>query len=126
MHELLALAFKNLHFESYLTIRKREEVLGSIIQERKDLDRVKYQHVDTSIKEFDELTKDYFLYVSPTIKGEKEKTAEFCIKQVQLIHVYLKHSRSLCEENLHDCISCLPKFTNIFFALIIKIMLAGQ
>ena len=123
MHELLALAFKNLHFESYLTTRNRKEVLGSIIQERKDLDRVKYQYLDTSIKEFDERTKDYFLYVSPTIKGEKEKTAEFCIKHVQLI---LKHSRSLCEENLHGCISCLPKFTNIFFALIIKIMLAGQ
>ena len=117
MHELLALVFEILHFESYLTTRNWEEVMGTILQEKKDLESVKYQHLHTSTKEFDELTKDYFLYVSATINGEKGKTAEFWMKYVQLIHVYHEYSRSLREGDLHGYISCLPKFTNMFFAL---------
>ena len=35
MHELLALAFEILHFESYLTTRNWEEVMGTILQEKK-------------------------------------------------------------------------------------------
>ena len=73
--------------------------------------------MNTSTKEFDELTKEYFLYVSATINGEKGKTAEFWMKYVQPIHVYHKNSRSLREGNLHGYISCLTKFTNMFFAL---------
>ena len=37
----LALAFEILHFESYLTNGNQEEVLESILQEKKYLDRVK-------------------------------------------------------------------------------------
>ena len=62
MHELLTLASEILHFESYLTTRNWEEVMGTILQEKKDLESVKYQYLNTSTKEFDELTKDYFLY----------------------------------------------------------------
>ena len=91
--------------------------MGTILQEKKDLESVKYQHLHTCNKEFDELTKDYFLYVSATINGEKGKTAEFWMKYVQLIHVYHEYSRSLREGDLHGYISCLPKFTNMFFAL---------
>ena len=39
------------------------------------------------------------------------------MKYVQLIHVYHEYSRSLREGDLHGYISCLPKFTNMFFAL---------
>ena len=117
MHELLALAFEILHFESYLRTRNWEEVMGTILQGKKDLDRVKYQYLHTSSKEFDELTEDYFLYVSATINGENGKTAEFWIKHVQLIHVYHEYSRSLHEGDLDGYISCLPIFTNMFFAL---------
>ena len=35
MHELLSLAFEILHFESYLTTRNWEEVMGTILQEKK-------------------------------------------------------------------------------------------
>ena len=68
-------------------------------------------------EEFDKLPKDYFLYVSATINGEKGKTAEFRVKYVQLIHVYHEYSKSLQEGDLHGYISCLPKFTNMFLAL---------
>ena len=48
MHELLALAFEILHFESYLTTRNWEEVMGTILQEKKDLESqipiLEYQH----------------------------------------------------------------------------------
>ena len=44
MHELLSLAFEILHFESYLTTRNWEEVMGTILQEKKDLESVKYQY----------------------------------------------------------------------------------
>ena len=84
---------------------------------KKDLEHVKYQYLHTSTKEFDELTKYYFLYVSATINWEKGKTAEFWMKYIQLVHVYHESSRSLCEGDLHVYISCHPKFTNIFFAL---------
>ena len=84
---------------------------------KKDLESVKCQYLHTSTKEFDELTKDYFLYVSATINGEKGKTAEFWMKYVQLIQVYHEYSRSLREGDLHGYIYCLPKFTNMFFAL---------
>ena len=117
MHELLALVFEILHFESYLTTRNWEEVMVTILKEKKDLERVKYQYLHTSIKEFDELTEDYFLYVSATINEEKGKTAQFWMKYVQLIHVYHEYSRSLHEGDLHDYNSCLPEFTNMFFAL---------
>ena len=90
--------------------------MGTILQEKKDLEPVKYQHLHTSIKEFDELTEDYFLHVSATINEEKGKTEEFLMKYVQIIHVYHEYSRSLREGDLHGYISCLPKFTNIFFA----------
>ena len=39
------------------------------------------------------------------------------MKYVQLIHVYHEYSRSLREGDLHGYISCLPKFTNMFFSL---------
>ena len=81
------------------------------------MEHVKYQYLHTSTKEFDELTKYYFLHVSATINWEKGKTAEFWMKYVQLVHVYHESSRSLCEGALHVYISCHPKFTNIFFAL---------
>ena len=69
-HELLVLDFEIFHFDSYLTKRKREEVLITILQEMKDLYRVEYQYLHTSIKEFDGLTEDYLLYVSATINWE--------------------------------------------------------
>ena len=81
------------------------------------MERVKYQYLHTSTKKFDELAKDYFLYVSATMNGEKGKTAEFWMKYVQLIHVYHEYSRSLRERDFHDYISCLPKFTNVFSAV---------
>ena len=84
---------------------------------KKDLESAKYPYLHISTKEFDELTKDYFLYVSATINRKKRKTAEFSMKYVQLIHVYHEYSRSLREGDLHGYISCLPKFTNMFFAL---------
>ena len=56
MHELLALAFEILHFDSYLTTRNREEVFGTILQEKKDLDRIRCQYKHNSTREFDELT----------------------------------------------------------------------
>ena len=72
MHKLLALAFEILHFEAYLTTTNWEETIGTIPQEKKkDSECVKYQYLDTSTKEFNELTKDYFLYVSATINGKK-------------------------------------------------------
>ena len=117
MYELLALAFEILHFESYLTTRNWEEVIGIILQEKKDLERVKYQYLHTSTKEFEKLTKDYFLYVSGIINGEKGKTAEFWLKYVQLIHVYHEYTRSVREGDLHGYISCHPKFTYMFFVL---------
>ena len=79
MHKLLALAFEIIHFESYLTTRNREEVLGTILQEKKDLDRVKYQYLHTS-KKFDELTEDYLLFVSATINGEERKNSRMLDK----------------------------------------------
>ena len=91
--------------------------MGTILQGKKDLEPVKYQHLHTTIKEFDELTEDYFLYVSATINEEKGKTEEFLMKYVQIIHVYHEYSRSLREGDLHGYISCLPKFTIMFFAL---------
>ena len=72
-------------------------------------------HIRT--KELDELAKDYFLYVSAPINREKGKTVEFWMKYVQLIHVYHEYSRRLREGDSHGYISCLPKFTNVFFAL---------
>ena len=81
MHELLAVTFDILHFESYLTTRNWEEVLGTILQEKKDLNRAKYQYVHIRTKEFDELTKDY-LYISATINGGKGKPAEFWINYI--------------------------------------------
>ena len=39
------------------------------------------------------------------------------MKYVQLIHVCHEYSRGLREADLRGYISCLPKFTNIFFAL---------
>ena len=116
MHELLALTFDILHFESYLTTRNWEEVLGTILQEKKDLNRAKYQYVHIRTKEFDELTKDY-LYISATINGGKGKPAEFWIKYIELIYVYHAYSRSLREGYLQCYISRLSKFTNMFFAL---------
>ena len=80
------------------------------------MDRVKYQHLHTSTKEFDELTEDYLMYVSATINGVKGKTGEFWIKYVQLIHVYHEYNKNLREEDLHGYIFCL-KFTNMCFAL---------
>ena len=77
----------------------------------------KCEYLHTSLKEFDERTKDYLLYVLAIINGEKGKTAEFWMKYVQLIHVYHEYSRSLREEDLHGYISCLPKFINMVFAL---------
>ena len=56
MHELLALAFEILHFDPYLTTRNREEVFGTILQEKKDLDRIRCQYKHNSTREFDELT----------------------------------------------------------------------
>ena len=70
-----------------------------------------------STKELDDLLQDYFLYVTATINGEKGKTAEFWMKHVHLIHVYQEYSRDLCDGDLRDYISCLAKFTNMFFAL---------
>ena len=72
MHELEALAFEILQFESYLTIRNQKEVLAIILQGKKDLDLVKYQYLHPTTKEFDEFIKDYLLHVSAKIKGEKE------------------------------------------------------
>ena len=51
--------------------------MGTIVREKKDLESVKYQYLHASTKEFDELTKDYFLYVSATINGKKEKQQNF-------------------------------------------------
>ena len=53
MHELEALAFEILQFESYLTIRNQKEVLAIILQGKKDLDLVKYQYLHPTTKEFD-------------------------------------------------------------------------
>ena len=39
------------------------------------------------------------------------------MKYVQLIHVYHEYSGSLLKGDLHGYISCLPKLTNMFFAL---------
>ena len=117
MHELLALAFEVLHLESSFTTTNWEEVLGTILQGKKDLDLVKYQYLHPTTKEFDELIKDYLLYASTTIKGEKGKTAEFWIKYVQLIYVYHEYSRHLHKGELHGYISFLPKFTEMSFAL---------
>ena len=64
-HELSVLDFEIFHFDS-----KREEVLRTILQEMKDLYRVEYQYLHTSIKEFDGLTEDYLLHVSATINWE--------------------------------------------------------
>ena len=49
MHELLALAFEILHFESYLTTRNWEEVMGTILQGKKrfrnsQIQILAYQH----------------------------------------------------------------------------------
>ena len=41
MNELLALVFEILRFESYLTTRNWE-VMGTTLQKKKDLERVKY------------------------------------------------------------------------------------
>ena len=43
MREVLAPAFEIVHFESYLTIRNLEEIMGTILQGKKDLERVEYQ-----------------------------------------------------------------------------------
>ena len=117
MHELLALAFEILHLESPLTTTNLEEVLGTILQGKKDLDLVKYQYLHPTTREFDELIKDYLLYVPTTMKGEKGKTAEFWIKYVQLIYVYHEYSRHSRKGELQGYISFLPKFTKISFAL---------
>ena len=73
MHELEALAFEILRFESYLTTRNQEEVLAIILQGKENLDLAKYQYLHPTTKEFDEFIKYYLLHVSAKIKGEKEK-----------------------------------------------------
>ena len=57
------------------------------------------------------------MHVSATTNREIEKTGEFWMKYVQLIHVYHEYRRSLREGDLHGYISCLQKFNNMFFAL---------
>ena len=81
------------------------------------MERVRYQYLHTSTKKIDEPAKDYFLYVSATINRAKGKATEFWMKNVQLIHVYYEYSKTEHEQDLHDYISCHPKFTNMFSAV---------
>ena len=115
MHELLALTFEILFFWIVFGKQESGRSFGNYSTVKKRFGP--YQHFHNSTKEFDELTKDFFLYVSAIISGGKGKIAKFWIKYVQLIHMYHEYSRSLCERDLHGYISCLPKFAIMFFAL---------
>ena len=77
MHELLALAFEILHLGCIWQPEIGKKLWELFYKKKKGLESVKYQYLYTSTKEFDELTKDYFLYVSATINREKGKIAEF-------------------------------------------------
>ena len=115
MHKLLALTFEILFFWIVFDKQESGRSFGSYSTVKKRFGPYQYFHKST--KEFDELTKDYLLYVSAIISVEKGKIAKFWIKYVQLIHMYHEYSRSLRERDLHGYISCLPKFTSMFFAL---------
>ena len=83
--------------------------MGTILQEKKELELFKYQNTCIPTPKTYQRTYQRLLFVCIcNNKQGKGKTAEFWMKCVQLIHVYHKYSRRLREEDLHGYIFCLP------------------
>ena len=109
MHELLSLTFEILYFQSYLIkIPNSEDILDII---RSDSDSHEFS------KELLNILSDYKNYWNESPSGMHGKTAQFCMKTVEMTHLCHDFSRSVRTGDFNTCVSSIPKITNYFFAL---------
>ena len=116
MHEILALAMKKLHFESFLETYAYAE----------DIKEQKYLGKHEWSQEIEELLAAYKSYTVEASDGKRGKTANYWINYVNMIHLYHEFSRTLHIGDLDLLISSLPKVTTICLHSINQTMLGLQ
>ena len=116
IHELFSLAFKILHFQSYLAkIPNPENALDiirselNIVKKNQDSDTLKFS------KELLDILSDYKNYWNKSLSGTHGKTAQFWMKYVEMIHLYHDFRRSVHNGDFNTYVSSVPKINNYFF-----------
>ena len=126
MHEILDLAIEKLHFESFLeTYENAEDIRSLIIQKLRILKEQKHLDKYEWSQEIEELLATYKSYTVETSDGKREKTANYWINYVNMIHLYHEFNRSIRTGDLDLFISSLSKIT-ISSHSINQTMLGGQ
>ena len=112
LQKTLAVALEALHFKVFLNqVEENEEfMLSTIVHELRAAEEKNHLY----LKEIEGLFTKYADFWQETELG---RTAQFWLQYVNYIHLYHDFSRSIKDGNLELFIRCLPKFTNIFFAL---------
>lgn len=117
VHIIAALAFKTLHFKTFLQKYSNEknecdinfnEVMDILLQERG------FESVDTELKDF---CDNYRLYFENTLNGIFGKTAQFIANYVYMVDIYLLHETALRTSNLELFIYASQQICGYFFTL---------
>ena len=118
LHGLLALAMESLHFQAFIDSNEngsnnieliKDEL--KIIKEQKEIEN----HVFS--KEVDEFLELYKKFTVDTSKGLHDKTAQYWMIYIEMVHMYHQLTRNVRTGNINLYTACLPKITNYFFAL---------
>ena len=115
IHQLLALAMEIQHFNSF-KLSLQENDLEKLISLEDDLPNV----TDRDKKKFmvehtNELIKKYEEFAQETRNGNHDKTAQYWMGYVDMLHLYHKFSSSIRTGDLHLHIYCLQWMTALFF-----------
>lgn len=117
IHEIFSLATEMLHFLQFLDLQEnKEEMIKELARQSKLIADNPNKAVVLS-KESDEIIELYMIFQKDTIAGNYGKTAQFWIQYVKLVQLYHDFSRSVRVGDFELYTYCLPKLTNIFFAL---------
>ena len=69
------------------------------------------------IKVFEEVFSGFYKFFLELNEGKLDKTAPFWTSYISFMHLYHDFTRTIKMGDLEVFISCIPKLTNIFFAL---------
>ena len=117
IHKLLALAMETLHFNLFISnLENGEDVLDIIKDELNELKAEKDINQHPLSKDIENVLANYKLFVQETAEGKIEKTAQYWINYVNMVHLYHQLSRSVRTGDFKLYIDSLPKITNLFFS----------
>lgn len=114
---MLASAFQILHFRQYLELSKppREAIDAKITELNATPSPELMQEIELS-EEYFQLMNQYEEYTKLTLAGEHGSTAQFWMKYVQYVHLYLRLSRACKTNDIELFIYALAEMIPLFFA----------